>query len=528
MKLPIDALDFCLLQARRSRPKLWMIVRSSATLPAIIAMSLGMGAQASVNPLEVNALIREAVETHPLVGAAIADEKAATEGVTAAKLGLLPTPSVNAQHDRERGMTTQFAIRQPLWTGGRLTATVNQAVFDEKAATAHIFEQQNTVAKNTIDIWQSYIYAIALQELHLKNLERLAEFEAMMQRRVDQGVSARIELDLVTNRIFQDQNAFQGAKEQQRIAEARLEQMIGQPVSPPNAKVPMSLLVQYAKEQSAPFGQLAFGDVSQTNPSVIRQKFQVEAARQEHLVQRASRYPNVYAQYTHTFYLEEDKNSGDFSVGMSYDPGAGFSNLALARASQARVQSLTQSQEAARRTVMEDIQTAYQRFVSARDKETSLIAAVAGARIVVNSYRRQFIAGRKSWLEVLNAVREEGQYEQQLLEVQAQMVASFYKLQVDFGMMPWQQANNDRMLAPVTKFAPFVELADWVKARQAEGFGIIAGRPDSFEDELDEYGRLPDGSYPVSNQAVMLPPSPAKPATNFNLVLTPMTSTGAP
>ncbi|MFP3354870.1 TolC family protein, partial [Pseudoalteromonas sp. SIMBA_153] len=85
---------------------------------------------------------------------------------------------------------------------------------------------------------------------------------------------------------------------------------------------------------------------------------------------------------------------------------AGFSNFALARASQAEVNSLVQNQEAARRNVIENIQVQYQQFVSAKDRETSLVAAVAGAQIVVSSYRRQFIAGRKSWLEVLNAVRE--------------------------------------------------------------------------------------------------------------------------
>ena len=119
--------------------------------------------------------------------------------------------------------------------------------------------------------------------------------------------------------------------------------------------------------------------------------------------------------------------------------------MALSRASQARVKGLEQSQEAAKRSVLEEIQTQYQQFASAKDQETSLIAAVAGAQIVVDSYRRQFIAGRKTWLEVLNAVREKASYQQQLLQVQSQIIGAFYKLQVDLGRMPWQnyQAITD-------------------------------------------------------------------------------------
>lgn len=415
---------------------------------------------AQINPLDLDALLIRATQTHPLVNAAKADEMAAVEGVKAAKLGMLPTPSISTAHDKENGLVSTVSIRQPLWTGGRLTAQINQSVYDNKAASAYVFEQQNTVAKNTIDIWRSYIYAIALQELYIDSLARLREFEAMMERRVEQGVSAKIELDLVKNRIYQDQNSLQNAVEQERVAGARLAQLIGENLGSKNFNITMKSLTDYAKAQSANFETQVFGNSGNFHPSVVRQHFQVEAAKQEAKAQAASRYPNVYAQYQHTFEIENGENEGDFSVGMSYDPGAGFSSLALTRAATARALSLTQTQEATRRTVMENLQTQYQEFVSARDRERSILLAIDGAKLVVDSYGRQFIAGRKSWLEVLNAVREHTQYEQQLLEVQSQMVASFYKLQVDFGVMDWQEEYVS-MHAPVSEFRPYRSFLSW-------------------------------------------------------------------
>lgn len=415
---------------------------------------------AQINPLDLDALLIRATQTHPLVNAARADEMAAVEGVKAAKLGMLPTPSISTAHDKDDGWVSTVSIRQPLWTGGRLTAQINQSVYDNKAASAYVFEQQNTVAKNTIDIWRSYIYAIALQELYIDSLARLREFEAMMERRVEQGVSAKIELDLVKNRIYQDQNSLQNAVEQERVAGARLAQLIGENLGSKNFNITMKSLTDYAKAQSANFETQVFGNSGNFHPSVVRQHFQVEAAKQEAKAQAASRYPNVYAQYQHTFEIENGENEGDFSVGMSYDPGAGFSSLALTRAATARALSLTQTQEATRRTVMENLQTQYQEFVSARDRERSILLAIDGAKLVVDSYGRQFIAGRKSWLEVLNAVREHTQYEQQLLEVQSQMVASFYKLQVDFGVMDWQEEYVS-MHAPVSEFRPYRSFLSW-------------------------------------------------------------------
>lgn len=408
--------------------------------------------------MKVEDLITQAIQTYPSIESAKFEQQATLENVKAAKLNLFPTPSISAGYG-ENNLTSQIRIRQPLWTGGKLTANVNQAVFNDKAATERIYEQQNQVAKNTIDAWQSYIQAIAKQVVHLKGLDELNEFEQMMQRRVGQGVSARIELDLVTNRILQEQNAYQAAVEQQRIAKARLEQIIGRAL--PQGGVPnIKELVEQAKRQSARFEQLAFKQSGFHNPTVVKEHFQIESAKQAVISQQASKYPTVYAQYEHGYYLEDNETSGGFSIGLSYDPGAGFSNLALARSSQAQVDSLIQNQETARRRVIEEIQILYQQFISAKNRETSLVAATAGAQIVVGSYRRQFIAGRKSWLEVLNAVREHNEYQIQLAQIRSDMLGNFYKLQVEFGLMNWQQFAHNR--EPVTLFNPIDPVKAWL------------------------------------------------------------------
>lgn len=452
-------------------------------------------AHAVVTDVQINSLISQAIQTHPLVGSARAEQQATTEGINAAKLNMLPTPSISTGYDRENDIVSQISIRQPLWTGGKLTANVNQAIFDDKAAVERIYEQQNQVAKTTIEAWQSYITAVTKQRVYLENLKQLNDFEAMMKRRVDQGVSARIELELATNRILQEQNALQAAAEQQRIAAARLEQIVGQPLSQGSAlSVPnIEVLVNQAKSQAASFEQMAFNQASFYNPTVVKEHFQIESAKQEVEAQQASRYPTIYAQYEHAYYHKDKEDDGKLSLGLSYDPGAGFSNLALARASQARVNSLVQNQEASRRNVMEDIQVQYQQFASAKDREAALVAAVAGAQIVVNSYRRQFIAGRKSWLEVLNAVREHSDYQIQLVQTRADILGAFYKLQVEFGVMPWQQFAHNRQ--PTKLFKPLDTVKDWLQNQEVSNLGRSLGyRGAAGEPEPYVQVRLPAGA----------------------------------
>ena len=431
----------------------------------IVYVTLSSTATANTADIHMNELINQAIQSHPLVGSARAEQQATIQSIRAAKLNLLPSPTVSSGYDRDEGMVSQLQIRQSLWTGGKLTANVNQAIFDDKAAVERIYEQQNQVAKTTIDSWQSYMTALAKQSVYYDSLQLLAEFEAMMQRRVSQGVSARIELDLVTNRILQEQNAYQSAVEQQRIAIARLEQITGRKLSATDLPLPnMVEIVNRAKSYSQTFEKMAFDQASFYNPTVVKEHYQVEAAKQGVKSLQSARYPTLYAQYEYDYYHNNDDNDNNdndngFSIGVSYDPGAGFSNLALAKASQSRVESLVQSKEASRRLVLETIQTQYQQFASAKDQERSLIAAVAGAQIVVSSYRRQFIAGRKSWLEVLNAVREQSQYEIQLVESRAAIIATYYKLQVDFGLMSWQKFDQSRQPEPL--FSPFDPVKNW-------------------------------------------------------------------
>ncbi|MDO5768196.1 MAG: TolC family protein [Psychrobacter sp.] len=490
-------------QNNQNRNQKNRMVKSLIQSCVIACIGLCSYSHAALSDVQINALISQAIQTHPLVGSARAEQQATTEGINAAKLGLLPTPSITSGYDKDDDLVSQIVIRQPLWTGGKLTANVNQAIFDDKAAIEHVYEQQNQVAITTIEAWQSYITAVAKQRVNLNNLDQLNEFEAMMQRRVNQGVSARIELDLVTNRILQEQNAYQAAAEQQRIAAARLEQIIGQPLSQNSAlTVPnIEILVAQAKQQSAGFEQMAFNKASFYNPTVVKEHFQIESAKQEVEAQQASRYPTVYAQYQHAYYHKDNENDGKFSLGLSYDPGAGFSNLALARASEARVNSLVQNQEAARRSVMEDIQVQYQQFASAKDRENSLIAAVAGAQIVVSSYRRQFIAGRKSWLEVLNAVREHSDYQTQLVQTRADILGSFYKLQVAFGLMPWQQFAHNRQ--PVQLFRPSDPVKQWLKKQDA----VYSQRQLGYQVDSDEpyvEVRLPAGAQESLDRGEMI------------------------
>ena len=48
----------------------------------------------------------------------------------------------------------------------------------------------------------------------------------------------------------------------------------------------------------------------------------------------------------------------------------------------------------------------YLAFEAGRDRALASLRATASSELVTDSYKRQFIAGRRTWLDVMNAVRE--------------------------------------------------------------------------------------------------------------------------
>lgn len=417
--------------------KLTHYVRKTVIASAVILSSQAYGVLTTV---DANTVVEKAIDNHPLVKSARSEARATDEGVTAARLGRFPSLSVDSSLGKN-GPTATVDLQQSIWSAGRIDASIDQATYDTYAARASVEEQRYEIGKRALEAWQTFVSAANLKHVYKKNLTELDRFQAMMTRRVRAQVSARIELDLVMNRILQSQDAYDGAVEQQRIALSRLEQIVGEPISKAALTQSYNLkaMADRVRNESVQFDQSIIFNASQAHPSVIRAAYQARSAQSAADIEKSATLPQLVARYQHQYVRDTDSKTDQVLLGFQYAPGAGFSSYALAKAAQERVDSIKETQEAARRQVVEDLQVDYQQFASARDRERALMAAVDGARIVKESYERQFIAGRKSWLDVLNAVREQEQYAAQLVQARVSFIAAYYRLKLGVGLLPWQR-----------------------------------------------------------------------------------------
>lgn len=306
------------------------------------------------------------------------------------------------------------------------------------AASFSIAASQSDIALRTVNAWESLAAARQRNVVIETYLGELRDFQAMMNRRVSAGVSARIELDLVNSRIAQSVVEQRSARTSEQVALSRLEQLTG------NSDAVIATDLDYTSAQHAIAQiekQMSGSELAAkaaTHPTVRKAALEAQAADEMAKVRLADKWPSVVARYGKEFGPGANSGNNGFAVGVQYMFGGQASARRDAAAAVSRAEGLRETQEAQRRFIAENIQSEWQTLLFSRDRGDALAIALDGARMVKESYARQFIAGRKSWLEVLNALREVETNELQLSDARVATMASAYRLKIQTGGFPWQ------------------------------------------------------------------------------------------
>lgn len=408
------------------------VLRFLGAVPGLLLVSL---AQAQPAPLNLPFLIEQASLNHPSMQSARLDSRASAEDLVAARRQRLPT--VSAVIEDGSDTTTSSASRavrleQNLWDAGRTTARIAEAQASTDIGQARVYIQYQLLAIQAVNAWQSLLASHAKVEVAQATLVRLNAYRAQMQRRIEAEVSPAIDLELVQSRMLQTQVELTNAQTGVKTAITKLEQVSGviglaahmsklQPIPGLSATAHMPTLLNSTDWTLA----------ASNHPSVAKARFDHAAATHRIRAKQAEQWPQVYARVDQPVAGANSKTAA--FVGLRYTPGAGFSTLAEAQALASRAASLAQGTEAAFREVLEAMQNDHDEFFNNRQRVEALLSAVDGSEKVLSSYGRQFTASRKTWQDLMNAVREVAQNQYALADANAAMYGALHRLQIRSG-----------------------------------------------------------------------------------------------
>lgn len=389
----------------------------------------------NAHALGLTDLIQEAIDTHPSVRSAQASRAGAHADLATARWQYYPTPSISIEgaatdNNPARGDATvqTYRIQQPLWQGGRLDLGVKKSeaqIMDRDAWVSAVRQQLALGVLQAFGEWYAAKLKIAAID---ESLVVHRELQSQIERRIHEGLSPRSDLSLAVTRLEQVQAELTGYQSQQQIAQIRLAQLLGRSIGAEE--------LGGVRLTDARFSQDVDGIVSQAlvrDPAVLRSSAQAEVAAIEADLTAASRWPSVSAFMEHqagAAYRGGPNRVLRAGISVQTNFGAGLSLSSSIESARARAQGAQEEVEVTRRGISDQVQSDHMQYRATLVRRAALMSALAASLNVRSSYDRQYLAGSKSWMDVMNAARELSQLTVQRGDVESTLLVLGWRLMI--------------------------------------------------------------------------------------------------
>lgn len=374
---------------------------------------------------------------NPAVQSQLAQERMAQADVERAKWQFYPTPSVTIENALTqpsdaayRGDSTVAVLRlqQPVWSGGRLTAGQERADFQAKASHLAVEESRQQVALQVVQAYGDWFSAHQKLKVYEQSLARHEELRDRVLRRIDEGLSAESDQILVEARVGLLGADIALARTQRDNALVRLGQLTGKPTES------QALITRQAKPRRVPEDvKTLLDEARRVNPAVQKAIFQAEMQKSAIEERRADLMPEIYLRVEQQYGNFADRQTAlehRLFMGATSRFGAGLSTLANVKSAEAQYQVALAEVEVRNRALQELIQSDFELYLSARQRNRALESSLKAVQGVLESFNRQFLSGRRSWLDVMNTARELAQTEAQWVDVQASDLVLSWRLMI--------------------------------------------------------------------------------------------------
>jgi outer membrane protein len=339
---------------------------------------------------------------------------------------------------RELGQATA-TVTQPIYTGGKVQASVNHAKNADMAERANLIIQEEQSFSDTVNAYVGVIQSQQLLALNVNN-------EQVLQKQLD-ATNDRFRVGEITRTdVAQAEAALAGATAARQTAEGNLQtaratyqRVIGFQ-APADLVEPQPLKLPVKSEGEA--GAMAAAN----NPTVIMALFNNAAAKDAIDIAFAQLLPTVNLQGQ----MFQQNNTGarsavsngylvtaNLSVPL-YQGGSEYSAVRQARQTQEQTRKLIDD---SRRTAVQNAVQAWDTLIAARASADSQRVAIRANEVALEGVEREAIVGSRTTLDVLNAQQALLNSQTQLVQALAQLINASYGVADAIGRLTARDLN---------------------------------------------------------------------------------------
>lgn len=405
----------------------WKGVTRSRVTGVLLIVALVAGVQADDG---VVLAIRSAADVNPQVASKRAELKSLGFRVDEAKAARLPSFSVEARTLDEGSSRGLLRLQQPLWAFGRIDGAIDLAGERERVARLELLDLRRRLIEDTAATYANLYGArrrLVMAEESIRQLERLAE---MIARRQEGGVASEADVRLAVSRLAQAKLLRQQLVSQIERLQTDLMALSKQHLAGELA-VPDSLVALPSPAAMIDSLELHFAGIR------VREA-RLSVVRAEGALRKSELMPTISVRVDQDIAPRSTSTVDPLRYGVVLEgrlEGGGLVGMRRLEAEAARIRGAEEDLEAVRIEARQRID----RLLSDRNLQGDILttqkSVVASIRESLESFVRQYDAGRKSWIDVLNTQRELSEALQQQEAARAAWADASLRIAALLGML---------------------------------------------------------------------------------------------
>ena len=402
------------------------------SLLSILLIS-NVGFASEICKINSDELLTSLVTNHPSIKMSNEIIKSSQERINEAFWNFFPTPSGDVSvRDSDRHLTTA-RVEQPIWTGGKLTSKYDIATSKELENVFGLQETSYNLIENFLSLLNIYMQSKAnLIELE-EGLKKLNNFDNMLNRRMEAGVSSNSDKNLLNARIEQINSEIMLAQNRYKTSILQLELML-------DSKIDCNIDLKEISYSNTNIED-SINKLISFHPTLRKAQVQIATTKYELENTKATYMPNLSIRAEHRdgdlYEKNYNGNSNDNIVYMnlSLTTGAGLSAKSNIAASKIRINEIEYLKQATQRELVDKLLNDYNQYEDTKSRMKVVERSIISAQDVLDSYTRLFLASKRQWIDLVNASRELMEYKVELANLKVTEDILAYKLALKNGQI---------------------------------------------------------------------------------------------
>jgi adhesin transport system outer membrane protein len=410
-------------------------------IPSFMVLA-GTMAWASSEPtvLSLEQAMALATASHPLVEQKRRNLDASAQDMKSAQWKWFPTltletsqtvggqPQILGNSDPYAG---NIKVEQPLWTGGRITSEVDMAQARKQITQLQLHETQQDLMLRVLQAFFDYQKLSARLSIAEDNIHEHQRLYELISRRQKQQVTSEADVALAFARLQQVMAERNSMRAQHQASRLSLEQLTGRAFTE-NMSLPEAAERTLVWQDAWSAQQAA----QAASPMLRRLRAETQLSEADVSLRKAQVLPQVNLRHERFMGATVNVPFDRTMFVLQYQPGSGVSAWPSMDAAVKRIEASQSAYESGVREVTEKVSSQWVEVKSFKEMLDVTNQYVAASQEVMASYLRQYTAGRKTWLEVLNAQKEWVQARYAQVDNAFAYKLGVYKLDVLTGVLP--------------------------------------------------------------------------------------------